>query len=90
MKSKIPFTNAAIRAQYDLFLCIRSVSGDTTMLQTRTKQLLLLARIREKSGHLNSSLATLKEARDNQYRLQNRIVVEQSSSIFEQNAILSK
>lgn len=67
-----------------------STNDDTTLLQTRTKQLLLLARIREKSGHLNSSLATLKEARDNQYRLQNRIVVEQSASVQEQNAILSK
>lgn len=69
-----------------------STNDDTTLLQTRTKQLLLLARIREKSGHLNSSLATLKEARDNQYRLQNRIVVdvEQSSGVYEQNAILSK
>lgn len=60
------------------------------MLQTRTKQLLLLARIREKSGHLSSSVATLKEARDNQYRLQKRIVIEQSKNVFEQNAILAK
>lgn len=60
------------------------------MLQTRTKQLLLLARIREKSGHLNSSLSTLKEARDNQYRLQKRIVIEQSVNVYEQNAIISK
>ncbi|XP_031631527.1 tetratricopeptide repeat protein 21B-like [Contarinia nasturtii] len=67
-----------------------SANDDTTLLQTRTKQLLLLARIREKSGHLSSSLATLKEARDNQYRLQNRIVVEQSAGVYEQNAILSK
>lgn len=49
-----------------------------------------MARIREKSGHLNSSLATLKEARDNQYRLQNRIAIEQSSGFHEQNLILSK
>lgn len=69
---------------------IYSTNDDTTLLQTRTKQLLLLARIREKSGHLNSSLATLKEARDNQYRLQSRIVIEQSSGVYEQNAILSK
>lgn len=75
---------------FDLHHFPFSINDDTTLLQTRTKQLLLLARIREKSGHLNSSLATLKEARDNQYRLQNRIVVEQSSSVFEQNAILAK
>lgn len=77
-----------VKANDNFLYC--SINDDTTLLQTRTKQLLLLARIREKSGHLNSSLATLKEARDNQYRLQNRIVVEQSSSVFEQNAILAK
>lgn len=60
------------------------------MLQTRTKQLLLLARIREKSGHLSSSLSTLKEARDNQYRLQKRVSIEQTNNIYEQNAILTK
>lgn len=65
-------------------------NDDTTVLQTRTKQLLLLARIREKSGHLNSSLSTLKEARDNQYRLQKRIAVEQSGGLQEQHKILSK
>lgn len=71
---------------YDVF----SFTEDTAMLQTRTKQFLLLARIREKCGHLSSSLATLEEARDNQYRLQKRVVIEQSSNFYEQNAILSK
>lgn len=60
------------------------------MLQTRTKQLLLLARIREKAGHLNSALSTLKEARDNQHRLQKRISLEQTIGIQEQHKILSK
>lgn len=71
---------------------IRSTENgnDITTLQTRTKQFLLLARIREKCGHLSSSLATLEEARDNQYRLQNRIVVEQTSNFYEQNSILIK
>lgn len=63
---------------------------DLTMLQTRTKQLLLLARIREKSSYLNSSLSTLKEARDNQYRLQKRISLEQTGGMQEQHKILSK
>lgn len=63
---------------------------DTTALQIRTKQLLLLARIRERSGHLNSSLSTLKEARDNQHRLQKRLAVEQASGIQEQHKILTK
>lgn len=60
------------------------------MLQTRTKQLLLLARIREKAGLINSSISTLKEARDNQYRVQKRLIIEPSSSIQEQHNILSK
>lgn len=63
---------------------------DLTMLQTRTKQLLLLARIREKSSYLNSSLSTLKEARDNQYRLQKRISLEQTGGMQEQHKILTK
>lgn len=78
-----------IRSEFITFP-IYSETDDTTLLQTRTKQLLLLARIREKSGHLNSSLSTLKEARDNQHRLQNRIAVEQSTGIHEQHTILSK
>lgn len=60
------------------------------MLQVRTKQLLLLARIREKAGNLNSSLSTLKEARDNQYRVQKRISIDQSAGLGEQYKILSK
>lgn len=63
---------------------------DLNLLQTKTKQLLLLARIRERAGNLASSLATLKEARDNQYRLQQRTSIEQSGGIQEQNSILSK
>lgn len=63
---------------------------DLGMLQTRTKQLLLLARIREKSSYLNSSLSTLKEARDNQYRLQKRISLEQTGGMQEQHKILTK
>ncbi|XP_055585953.1 tetratricopeptide repeat protein 21B-like [Uranotaenia lowii] len=63
---------------------------DITKLQTRTKQLLLLARIREKAGYLSSSLNTLKEARDNQYKIQKRMLIDQSGIVHEQNSILSK
>lgn len=63
---------------------------DLTVLQTRTKQLLLLARVREKAGHLQASLSTLKEARDNQYRVQKRINLEHSGGIEEQQRILSR
>lgn len=61
-----------------------------SMLQTRTKQLLLLARIREKAGQLTASLSTLKEARDNQFRLQKRISLEQSGGMQEQHKIMAK
>ncbi|GAB0090491.1 Tetratricopeptide repeat [Sergentomyia squamirostris] len=62
---------------------------DVDVLQLRTKQLLLLARVREKAGHLNSSLSTLKEARDNQYKVQQRLNLE-SSLIPEQRRILAR
>lgn len=63
---------------------------DMSKLQTRTKLLLLLARVREKSGNINSSLTSLKEARDNQYRIQQRISIDQNANAREQHKILSK
>lgn len=66
-------------------------NSDLEALQFRTKQLLLLARVREKSGHVMESLKTLKEARDNQYRIQKRISVEQGAGVSqEQQLIMSK
>ncbi|XP_058826203.1 tetratricopeptide repeat protein 21B-like [Topomyia yanbarensis] len=61
---------------------------DMSRLQTRTKQLLLLARIREKAGYLTSSLNTLKEARDNQYKILKRMLLDSSSVQHEQNKTL--
>lgn len=64
---------------------------DVARLQTRTKQLLLLARIRERSGNLQSSLSTLTEARDNQYRVQQRTSLEQSNGgAQEQHMVMAK
>jgi tetratricopeptide repeat protein 21B len=63
---------------------------DMSKLQTRTKLLLLLARVREKSGNISSSLSTLKEARDNQHRIQQRISIDQNANAREQHKILSK
>ncbi|KAL7035416.1 hypothetical protein ACKWTF_008359 [Chironomus riparius] len=63
---------------------------DLGKLQTRTKLLLLLARVREKSGNINSSLSTLKEARDNQHRIQHRLSLDQNANVREQHKILSK
>lgn len=74
----------------NLFISSISENEDVVALQTRTKQLLLLARIRERSGHLNSSLSTLREASENQLRIHRRMALEQSGSLQEQNKILSK
>uniref|UniRef100_A0A182Q0B7 Tetratricopeptide repeat protein 21B n=1 Tax=Anopheles farauti TaxID=69004 RepID=A0A182Q0B7_9DIPT len=61
-------------------------------LQVRTKQYLLLARVREKAGQLNASLQTLKEARDNQLKVQHRLLLDQASSGVpsEQNKMLAR
>ncbi|XP_058454312.1 tetratricopeptide repeat protein 21B-like [Malaya genurostris] len=66
----------------------KSEADDITRLQNRTKQLLLLARIREKAGYLPSSLNTLKEARDNQYKILKRMLMESNFVQHEQNKIL--
>lgn len=63
---------------------------DMSKLQTRTKLLLLLARVREKSGDISLSLSTLKEARDNQYRIQQRANIDENANTREQHKILSK
>ncbi|KAM7360843.1 tetratricopeptide repeat protein 21B-like isoform 2-T5 [Cochliomyia hominivorax] len=63
---------------------------DIDELQLRTKRLLLLARVYEKAGNNNAAMETLKVAKENQYRIQKRISVDQSSNLQEQNKILSK
>lgn len=65
---------------------------DIVRLQLRTKQLLLLARIRERSGNVQLSLATLTEARDNQYRVQQRTSLESgtASGTHDQHQIMAK
>uniref|UniRef100_A0A336M386 CSON011277 protein n=1 Tax=Culicoides sonorensis TaxID=179676 RepID=A0A336M386_CULSO len=65
-------------------------NDDISVLQLRTKQMLLLARVHEKAGFLQASLNTLKEARDNQYRLQKRVMLEQNFNSNEQSRVLSK
>lgn len=63
---------------------------DMTVLQNRTKLLLLLARVRERSGNINASITTLKDARDNQIRIHQRLNLDQNSNSREQSKILSK
>lgn len=82
------FTNAE-QTLIDEIEGVKDELDDVDVLQLRTKQLLLLARVREKAGHLNSSLSTLKEARDNQYKVQQRLNLE-SILIPEQRRILSR
>ncbi|XP_050099284.1 tetratricopeptide repeat protein 21B-like [Anopheles aquasalis] len=65
-------------------------NNDLTVMQMRTKQLLLLARIREKANQLNASLQTLKEARDNQLKVQQRLMVGQTNVTSEPKKMLSK
>lgn len=65
-----------------------SDTNDLDVLQMRTKQLLLLARVRERSGNLTDSLKTLVEARNNQARINKRMTIAQS--VPEQQGILSR
>uniref|UniRef100_A0A182SMF2 Tetratricopeptide repeat protein 21B n=1 Tax=Anopheles maculatus TaxID=74869 RepID=A0A182SMF2_9DIPT len=69
-----------------------SDSDELSALQVRTKQYLLLARIREKAGQLNASLQTLKEARDNQLKVQHRLLLDQTVTGMpsEQNKMLAR
>lgn len=55
-------------------------SDDISLLQLRTKQLLLLARVHERAANLAASLTVLKDARDNQARVQQRLAVDQTLS----------
>ncbi|XP_035914801.1 tetratricopeptide repeat protein 21B-like isoform X3 [Anopheles stephensi] len=69
-----------------------SDSDELSALQVRTKQYLLLARIREKAGQVNASLQTLKEARDNQLKVQHRLLLDQTVTGIpsEQNKMLAR
>lgn len=56
----------------------KNAHDDIAVLQMRTKQLLLLSRVKEKSGNLTGSLACLKEAKDNQLRVTKRISMDRN------------
>ncbi|XP_069686948.1 tetratricopeptide repeat protein 21B-like [Periplaneta americana] len=62
-------------------------NSDLSALIARTKLLLLLAKVREKAGNIQASLATLKDARDNQSRVLKRTVVEQSGGSIEERHV---
>lgn len=53
----------------------------------RGQELLLLAKVREKSGNVRGALATLKEAKENQHRYIQRLAV--SPDIVDQRHVLA-
>jgi len=61
--------------------------SDILSLEMRGQELLLLAKVREKSGNIKGALATLKEAKENQQRYIQRLTI--SSDIADQRRILA-
>ncbi|EFN89496.1 tetratricopeptide repeat protein 21B isoform X3 [Harpegnathos saltator] len=60
---------------------------DILSLEMRGQELLLLAKVREKSGNVRGALATLKEAKENQHRYIQRLAV--SPDIVDQRHVLA-
>ncbi|KAK7872002.1 hypothetical protein R5R35_004518 [Gryllus longicercus] len=60
--------------------------SDVQILIGRTKVLLLLAKVREKSGNTHAALDTLQEAHNNQNRVLKRISVDDKSEVQKQVA----
>ncbi|XP_015604649.1 tetratricopeptide repeat protein 21B-like [Cephus cinctus] len=63
-------------------------ANDLQSLEMRSKQLLLLAKVREKAGNIQAALSTLKEAKDNQVRTIQRMAM--APGIIEQKQILAQ
>ncbi|EZA54614.1 Tetratricopeptide repeat protein 21B [Ooceraea biroi] len=61
--------------------------SDILSLEMRGQELLLLAKVREKSSNIRGALATLKEAKENQQRYIQRLTV--SSDITDQKQVLA-
>lgn len=59
-------------------------------MQLKTKQLLLLARVYEKSGNILQSMKSLEQARDNQLLMQKLYAINQSENVYEQSKLLSR
>lgn len=59
-------------------------------IQLKTKQLLLLARVYEKSGNILQSLKSLEQARDNQLLMQKLYTINQPEISYEQSKMLSR
>lgn len=61
--------------------------SDVLSLEMRGQELLLLAKVREKSDNVKGALATLKEAKENQHRYIQRLVV--SPDVADQKHMLA-
>ncbi|XP_024883168.1 tetratricopeptide repeat protein 21B-like [Temnothorax curvispinosus] len=61
--------------------------SDILSLEMRGQELLLLAKVREKSGNIRGALATLKEAKENQHRYIQRLAV--SPDVADQRHMLA-
>lgn len=59
-------------------------------MQLKTKQLLLLSRVYEKSGNVLQSMKSLEQARDNQLLMQKLYAINQSENVYEQSKMLSR
>lgn len=92
--SNIAARNATIFIQHCIFrmgiyLLITDKRGESDILslEMRGQELLLLARVREKSGNVRGALATLKEAKENQHRYIQRLAV--SPDVTDQKHVLA-
>lgn len=65
-------------------------SDSISDMQLKTKQLLLLARVYEKSGNILQSMKSLEQARDNQLLMQKLYAINQSENVYEQSKLLSR
>lgn len=65
-------------------------SENLSDMQLKTKQLLLLARVYEKSGNIFQSMKSLEQARDNQLLMQKLYTKNQSENVYEQSKMLSR
>lgn len=71
------FDKAEIVIKEELESNRKAGDEDFLVLQSRTKSLLLLSDIQEKSGNITQALSTLKEAKDCQNRVQKQVPLEQ-------------
>uniref|UniRef100_A0A6M2DHR9 Putative o-linked n-acetylglucosamine transferase ogt n=1 Tax=Xenopsylla cheopis TaxID=163159 RepID=A0A6M2DHR9_XENCH len=69
----------------------KDIIDDINVMQMKTKQLLLLSRVKEKSGNLTESIVFLNEAKENQIKVIKRISLDGNASLIaEQQRISSQ